>query len=155
MGIPFAFYGVFVSGQIMSLVSLLISGVFLTFIFTSISFYIALVNENKLKGFGVAILVWLFMVFIYDGIVLLLLIFFQDYPLEKLAIIISLLNPVDLSRILVMLKLDISALMGYTGAVFSKFFGNNTGMFISISALTVWAIVPTFFILRKSVKKDF
>jgi len=155
MGIPFAFYGVFVSGQIMSLVSLLISGVFLTFIFTSISFYIALVNENKLKGFGVAILVWLFMVFIYDGIVLLLLIFFQDYPLEKLAIIISLLNPVDLSRILVMLKLDISALMGYTGAVFSKFFGNNTGMFISISALTVWAIVPTFFILKKSVKKDF
>jgi len=155
MGLPFVFYGVFFSGHIMSVVFLLLSGVFLTFIFTALAFYIALINENKLKGFGMAILLWLVMAFIYDGVFLLLLLFLQDYPLEKLAIALSLFNPIDLSRILIMLKLDISALMGYTGAVFNKFFGNNTGMFISISALSVWAVVPTMMILKRSAKKDF
>jgi len=54
-----------------------------------------------------------------------------------------------------MLQLDISALMGYTGAVFNKFFGNNSGMIISISALTAWTVIPVFLILKKSSKKDF
>lgn len=155
MGLPFVFYGVFYSAHVMSLVFLLLSGVFLTFIFTALAFYIALVNENKLKGFGMAILVWLFMAFIYDGVFLLLLIFLQEYPIEKFAITMSLFNPIDLSRILIMLKLDISALMGYTGAVFNKFFGNNSGILISITALTVWTFVPVVLILKKSAKKDF
>ena len=155
MALPFVFYGVFGSEHVTSLVILLLTGMFLTFIFTAISFYIALVNENRLKGFGVAILVWLFMSFIYDGVFLMLLLMFQDYPLEKFAIILSLLNPIDLSRILIMLQLDISALMGYTGAVFSKFFGNSSGMIISFAALSLWTALPVMMILRKSSKKDF
>lgn len=155
IGLPFVFYGIFVSGHAMSLVVLLVTGVFLTLIFTSLSFYIALINENRLKGFGMAILVWLFLAFIYDGIFLLSLIILQEYPLEKFSIAMSLFNPIDLSRIMIMLKLDISALMGYTGAVFNKFFGNNSGMLISISALTTWTVIPVLLILKKSFKKDF
>ncbi len=155
MGLPFIFYGIAFSGAIKSLLTLLLSGVFLTFIFTALSFYIALINENRLKGFGMAILFWLFMVFIYDGIFLLLLLFLQSYPIEKFAIILSLLNPVDLSRILIMLELDVSALMGYTGAVFNRFFGTGAGMLISISALLSWTIIPVFLIIRKSDRKDF
>lgn len=155
IGLPFVFYGIFISGHAISLAILLLTGIFLTLIFTALSFYIALVNENRLKGFGMAILVWLFMAFIYDGIFLLSLILLQEYPIEKFAIAMSLFNPIDLSRILIMLKLDISALMGYTGAVFNKFFGNNSGMFISISALTAWTVIPVLLILKKSFKKDF
>jgi Cu-processing system permease protein len=155
IGLPFVFYGIFYSGHVMSLATLLLTGVFLTLIFTALSFYIALVNENRLKGFGMAILVWLFMAFIYDGIFLLSLLLLQEYPLEKFAIAMSLFNPIDLSRILIMLKLDISALMGYTGAVFSKFFGNNSGIFFSISALLTWTVIPVLLILKKSIKKDF
>ena len=155
MGLPFVFYGAFFSGAIMSVLFLLLSGVFLTFIFTALAFYIALINENRLKGFGMAILIWLVMAFIYDGVFLLLLLFLQEYPIERFAIAMSLFNPIDLSRILIMLRLDISALMGYTGAVFNKFFGNNTGMFISISALITWAVVPVIMIVRRSSGKDF
>ncbi len=36
---------------------------------------------------------------------------------------LSALNPIDLSRILILLQLDVSAMMGYTGAVFKDFFG--------------------------------
>ena len=155
MGLPFILYDVFSSGQAMSVFFLLLSGVFLTFIFTALAFYIALVNENRLKGFGMAILIWLVMAFIYDGVFLLLLIFLQQYPIERFAIAMSLFNPIDLSRILIMLKLDISALMGYTGAVFNKFFGNNTGMLVSVSALMSWAVLPVLLILKRSSKKDF
>ncbi|NJN26827.1 MAG: ABC transporter permease subunit [Cyclobacteriaceae bacterium] len=155
MALPFVFYGIFGSSAIGSLATLLLTGIFLTFIFTGISFYIALVNENRLKGFGMAILVWLFLSFVYDGLFLLLLLLLQEYPIENLAIGMSLLNPIDLSRILIMLRLDVSALMGYTGAVFHRFFGNGTGMLISLLALSVWTIVPVWFILKKSHKKDF
>lgn len=155
LGLPFLFYGVLFSSYWMSLIFLLVSGAFMTFIFTGIAFYIALINENRLKGFGMAILVWLFLVFIYDALLLLVLLVFQEYPLEKMAIVLSLLNPVDLSRILIMLQLDISALMGYTGAVFSKFFGNHAGMTLSVVALVIWTIIPVVFILKSGQKKDF
>ena len=79
----------------------------------------------------------------------------QEYPLDKFSLIASTLNPIDLSRILILLKLDISALLGYTGAVFKKFFGTNMGMITSISILTLWAILTVFRILFKSKKKDF
>jgi hypothetical protein len=37
---------------------------------------------------------------------------FADYPLEKATLALVLLNPVDLGRILMLIQLDISALMG-------------------------------------------
>lgn len=155
LGIPFAAYGLFESAIIWNFFSLLVSGVFLTFIFTALAFNIALSNENKIKGFGLAILVWLFLAVVYDGIFLLILVYFQDYPLDKFALIASVLNPIDLSRILVLLKLDISALLGYTGAVFKQFFGTSQGLIISFGVLALWVLLPVYRIIRISAKKDF
>ncbi len=155
VGIPFAIYGIFASAAIWNFSILLIVGAFLTFIFTGIAFLVALHNENKLRGFGLAIMVWLFLAVIYDGLFLLSLMALNEYPLEKFSLVASIINPIDLSRILILLKLDISALMGYTGAVFRKFFGQNTGMMISMLVLIVWTILPVYFINRKVKKKDF
>lgn len=155
LGIPFAAYGLFESAAIWNFFSLLVSGVFLTFIFTALAFNIALSNENKIKGFGLAILLWLFLAVVYDGIFLLILVYFQDYPLDKFALIASVLNPIDLSRILVLLKLDISALLGYTGAVFKQFFGTSQGLLISFGMLALWVVLPIYRIIRVSAKKDF
>jgi len=155
LGLPFIFYGIFKSAAIWDFVLLLVTGSFLTFIFTAIAFNIALANENKIKGFGYAILIWLFMAVIYDGLFLLTLVMFNDYPLDKFSLIASMFNPIDLSRILILLKLDISALLGYTGAVFQKFFGTSQGLIISIFVLSLWVILSTFNIFRISKKKDF
>lgn len=155
LGIPFLIFGIWDSGMIGNFITLLLIGTLLTFIFTAIAFLIALKNENRLKGFGTAIIVWLFLAVLYDGLFLLILILFESYPVEKLAIGITLLNPIDLSRILMMLKLDISALLGYTGAVFNKFFGTSMGMIIALAASMIWFIVPMGFILRLSKNKDF
>ena len=83
------------------------------------------------------------------------LILFEDYPLDKLSLIGTMCNPIDLSRILILLKLDISALLGYTGAVFKQFFGTNIGLLVSFTMLIVWVVLPVFSIVFKSKKKDF
>ena len=155
LGIPFVFYGLFESSAIWDFSLLLITGTFLTLIFTALAFNIALSNENKIKGFGYAILLWLFLAIIYDGIFLVTLIMFEDYPLDKLSLVGTMLNPIDLSRTLILLKLDISALLGYTGAVFKKFFGTNFGLIISFTMLIVWVVLPVLRITLKAKKKDF
>ncbi|MEN8789874.1 MAG: ABC transporter permease [Flavobacteriaceae bacterium] len=155
LGIPFIFYGLFKSAAIWDFVLLLYTGAFLTFIFTALSLNIAIYNENRIKGFGYAILMWLFFAVLYDGIFLLSLIIFEEYPLDTFSLIATLLNPIDLSRTLILLKLDISALLGYTGAVFKSFFGTNLGFGISIMMLVVWTLIPVSTYLRKARRKDF
>lgn len=155
LGIPFLIYGLVRSSEIWNFGLLLVVGSFLNFIFVALAYSISLSNENKIKGFGYAILLWLFLAVIYDGIFLILLVVFKDYPLDKVALLATILNPIDLSRMLILMKLDISALLGYTGAVFRQFFGTSAGMSISLIALLIWVLLPLWSINRKLKKKDF
>ncbi len=135
--------------------SLSISGVFMTFIFIAFSFMIATFFEDRVKGFGASILLWLYTTLIYDGIILFIIIFFRDYPLEKPVLILSLLNPVDIARIFTILQLDVAALLGYTGTLFKKFFSTSFGMIVSLSVMFLWIIIPLFIGLIKFNRKDF
>ncbi|WP_297794529.1 ABC transporter permease [uncultured Eudoraea sp.] len=155
LGIPFILYGLFRSDAIWDFSLLLVTGAFLTFIFVALSFNIALSNENKIKGFGYAVLLWLFLAVIYDGLFLMSLILFEEYPLDSFSLAAILLNPIDLSRTLILLKLDISALLGYTGAIFKQFFGTNKGLVVSILMLILWTILPIWRLVYKSKRKDF
>ena len=155
LGIPFLAYGLFRSAVIFDFTLLLLIGSLLSFIFVALAFNIALSRENRVKGFGYAILVWLFFAVIYDGLFLISLVVFNEYPIDRFALIATMFNPIDLSRILILLELDISALMGYTGAVFERFFGTRLGMAASLGALVAWCLVPVLRIRQKLVKKDF
>lgn len=155
LGIPFVLYGLFKSEAIFDFSLLLVTGAFLTMIFTSLSFNIALSNENKIKGFGYAVLMWLFLAVIYDGLFLMSLIVFKEYPLDSFSLAATMTNPIDLSRTLILLKLDISALLGYTGAVFKQFFGTQQGLVISMLMLILWTVLPIWRLVLKAKKKDF
>ena len=155
LGIPFLLYGLLRSNAIFDFSLLLIIGAFLTLIFTALSFNIALSNENKIKGFGYAVLLWLFLAVIYDGLFLMSLIVFEEYPLDSFSLAATMLNPIDLSRTLILLKLDISALLGYTGAVFKNFFGTNRGFVISMLMLLLWTVIPVWRLIYMSKRKDF
>jgi len=69
-------------------------------------------------------------------------------------IVLTALNPIDLARILILLQLDISALMGYTGALYQQFFGSGSGIVFSIAMQLLWIIIPLLFALRIFKKKD-
>lgn len=149
IGIPVLLYQANATGFMMIGV-----GIFLSVIFVAIAMLAAVKTRDKAKGIGVAILLWLYFSLLFDGLILLLLFQFADYPLEKVMVGISAFNPIDLSRILILLKMDVSALMGYTGAVFRDFFGTTMGIILSFFLLFIWIIVPLSFSVRKFKRKD-
>jgi Cu-processing system permease protein len=131
------------------------SGVLLVFAFTSVAFLLAVSIEDRARGMGAAVLVWLLATLLYDGLVLAGIATFSDYPLERPLIAVSLFNPVDLARVLLLLQLDTPALLGYTGAAFERFFGTMQGVAVSLAALAVWVIVPWYLAQRRFARKDF
>jgi len=131
-----------------------LTGLILTSIFVGLATLGSVLTRDKAKGIGMAILIWLLSTLLFDGLLLLLMFQFSDYPLEKLMIFLSSLNPVDLARILILLKMDISALMGFTGAVFNQFFGTSMGMIYSIGMMLIWMFAPLTFALRKFKTMD-
>jgi Cu-processing system permease protein len=153
--LPFLYHGALGGGRLLSLAVLLGCGVLLTVVFVAIAFLIALRTEDRIRGIGAALLVWLFATVLYGGAVLLFLEIFSAYPLQKPTIVLSLLNPVDLGRILLLLNLEISALMGFTGAVFERFFGTGLGQGVSVGALLVWIAVPLWLGQRAFERKNF
>ena len=149
IGVPILIYQPNSTGIMM-----LLMGVLLTIIFVSIAMLASVTTRDKAKGIGFAILLWLYFSLIFDAIVLFVLFQFKDYPLEKPMIIFSFLNPIDLSRIQILLKMDISALMGYTGAVFKDFFGTSAGIIVSSMVMFLWILIPVWISTRKFGKRD-
>lgn len=148
-GIPILLYHADTTGVMM-----ILTGLFLTVVFVSIALLAASLTRDKAKGIGLSISFWLYFSLIFDALVLFLLFQFQDYPLEKIMVLLSFLNPIGLSRVQILLQMDISALMGYTGAIFREFFGNSTGITLSFAGLLIWAFVPFIISLKKFKKKD-
>ena len=129
-------------------------GILLSIIFVAIALLATVKTRDKAKGIGAAIMLWLYFSLLFDGFVLFLLFQFADYPMEKPMIAVSALNPIDLSRILILLQLDVSAMMGYTGAVFKDFFGTYTGILFSLLVLLLWIVLPVWYSTRKFNTKD-
>ena len=154
VGLPTAFFGEWSSDQFSSLMLLLGVGSFLTLIFLAISFLLAIIFDDRGKGLAAALGVWLFTALVYDGLVLLAAMAFSDYPLETPLLVASMANPIDLARVTLLVKTDWAALMGYTGAVFNRFFGTGLGVSIAIASLVVWTIGPLALGMRRFRFKD-
>ena len=148
-GIPVLLYEATPTGYMM-----LAMGTLLSVIFVALAMLAAVMARDKAKGIGMVILLWLYFSVIFDGLILFILFQFADYPLEKMMVGVTAFNPIDLSRILILLKMDISALMGYTGAIFKDFFGASFGLIISFVVLLTWIVIPAWLSLRKFNHKD-
>jgi Cu-processing system permease protein len=155
IGTPFVLHAGNDALSVRSLVVLLGTGVLLTFVFTALAFLIALRFEDRARGFGTALLVWLACAVLYDGLVLLAVAVFGNYPLETPLLVLMLLNPLDLGRVLLLLDLDVAALMGYTGAVFQHFLGTALGLGVATGALLLWTGLPLWLGARRFARRDF
>jgi Cu-processing system permease protein len=155
VGLPFLLHAGEGAVPVHSLLVLLGTGVLLTSAFTALAFLIALRFEDRARGFGTALLVWLGCAVLYDGLVLLAITVFSDYPLETPLLILTLLNPLDLGRVLLLLDFDVAALMGYTGAVFQQFLGTGLGLTLALVALLGWSVVPLWAGVRRFERRDF
>ncbi|RIW17219.1 ABC transporter permease [Algoriphagus lacus] len=138
-----------------SLITLLAVGVILSAVFTGFAFLASVITRDKAKAIGISLALWIYFSLVYDGFVLYLIYSFADYPLEKVTLGLVMLNPVDLGRILMLMQLDISALMGYTGAFFQQFFSSGLGVLVSAGALVLWMLWPGMLASRVFGKRDF
>jgi Cu-processing system permease protein len=133
---------------------MVIVGCIITAVFVALAMLASIITRDKAKGIGISIMLWLFYGLLFDGLVLFLLFQFADYPIEKAMVAITVLNPIDLGRILILLHLDVSAMMGYTGAIFKEFFGTTAGIFAAFVILILWVVVPFWLSIRKFRSKD-
>ncbi len=149
VGVPVMLYEFSATG-----INLIVSGLLLTVIFVALAMLAAVKIRDKARGIGAVILIWLYFSLLFDGLVLFILFQFADYPLEKVMVGFTAFNPIDLSRIMVLLKMDVSAMMGYTGAVFKDFFGTATGITVSFAVLLLWISIPAWLSVRRFNRKD-
>lgn len=152
---PFLWYGRDHPEDFWSLAALLVGGMLLTAIFTALALLAATLTDNRLRALGTLLFLWLFCTVLYDGLLLVAVILFEAYPLEQPLVVLTLLNPVDLARIVVLLRLDVAALLGYTGAVFERFFGTAVGPALAFAALLLWIALPLGVAARAYRRRDF
>ena len=149
VGLPMIFYGMTPAS-----LTLLYAGLMLTLVFVSLAFLASVLTRDKAKAIGLTLLFWFYFALIYDGLLLWIIYTFSDYPLEKITIALIAFNPIDLARIMMLLKLDISALMGYTGAFYREFFGSYWGTLFSTGVLFIWVVLPVIAGTKIFIKKD-
>lgn len=134
--------------------TLILTSLSMGLVFSSLATLAVMLSRDKAKGIGLALLIWIYFTIIYDGIILAIMFAFSEYPLEKLVVFLTALNPIDLGRIIILLKLDLSALMGYTGALFRDFFGSPIGMVMVTTLLFCWVLAPILFAVRIFSRKN-
>ncbi len=147
--LPILFYSPTYLGFLIMLLAIFLSAVFI-----SLGFLSSILFKDKARGIGFSMILWLFFALIFDGLILFFLFQFSDYPIEKPMTVIAALNPIDVSRILLLTEMDNEALMGYTGALFQKQFGSIYGKMIIVCILVLWVFIPYYFSLIKFSNKD-
>lgn len=148
-GIPIILYSDFSTAMVQ-----LLMGCAVTLVFTSLAFLTAMLTTEKTRGIGATLLLWLLFTMIYDAVLLFFVFLFSDYPIEKPLMGLLMLNPLDLARFQVILKMDVSAMMGYSGALFKDFLGDTWGIIVSSFLLLAWIILPYALSQRLFGKKD-
>lgn len=152
--IPFILFGNASEGFKLIML-LVIVGSVLTLLSIAMAFLISTKITDKVKGLSVTIFFWLITAIAFDGFLLLIAYLFQEYPVEKVLLVLTFFNPLDLSRTIFILNFDVSALLGLTGALFKKFYGSDLGIIVSSISLLLWILFPFLTGLKSFKRKDF
>ena len=149
VGVPVALYAATATGFTLAAVGLAI-----TVIFTALAFLGAVLTRDKARGIGLAMLLWFYFAILHDGLMLFVMVGFEEYPLEKVTMGMIALNPIDLGRVVVLLQMDVSALMGYTGALMKDLLGTAAGLSAAAGILSLWLLIPLSLACWIFQKKD-
>lgn len=142
LGLPFLWHAVPERALWGPLLSLLAVGVLLTLTATAMALVVSVRVTDRARGLATALFLWIVGAVLFDGLLLLVTVTLDRYPVERPLLALTLLNPFDLGRVLLLLQMDRAALLGYTGALFAKFFGSGTGVMVAAAALLAWTAGP-------------
>ena len=74
---------------------------------------------------------WLYCAVLYDAVLVVAIVLLEDYPLEKMLLVLLALNPIDAVRVALLLHSDASALM-VLQVRYSASFLARSGVFSSL-----------------------
>lgn len=147
---PFVLHGASSYGWIV----LTAIGVFLAIVFTAVGSLISILVPDRMKGVGLVLGLWLYLVIVHDGLILLMLLGLGDYPLDVPGAIVGSLNPIGLARLALLVQQDAALLLGHTGALMAKLMTGTVGQAIGCAMAFLWVVAPAGFGLRRFLKKD-
>ncbi|MBX7137534.1 MAG: hypothetical protein K1X83_06070 [Oligoflexia bacterium] len=127
---------------------------FLSVISSMIGALIAVYVQDRMRGIGLALGLWFYAELLHDGIALTALISLRDYPLDLAVGIWSALNPVCLTRVAMLLRLDAPLLLGHSGALVRNLAQSDTGLYYAAAAAMVWLAVPVCLASRHFRRRD-
>lgn len=153
--LPLLLHGAATDAPRLALVLLAVAGALLTLMFSAIAMAIAHAVDDRLHAMARALGAWFVLTVAYDGLVLAAVSAFGDWPVERPMLVAMIANPVDLARVLVLMALDATALLGYTGALFRRIVGTALGPTVALAALLAWAVVPVYLARRRFLRRDF
>ncbi|MBK8613858.1 MAG: ABC transporter permease subunit [Flavobacteriales bacterium] len=133
---------------------LFVNGTVLAVVFMALGTLISLKQRDKARGVGIGLGVWFLFVLVYDALLMAFMFAFSDRPIEPFVVPLAALNPIDLARISVMLRVDLAAMMGYSGAVYKDLFGSTIGILIAMAVMALWIVWPTAWAFRSFRRKD-
>jgi len=117
-------------------------GTLLSFAFVGLGMMISVAIDDRMKGIGVSLVLWLYCALLHDAVVFFLFSAFREYPVEVPGLLLMASNPIDLARVLLLLALDLSAMMGYTGRILQKTLSGSGGAAYSALMLILWTSLP-------------
>jgi Cu-processing system permease protein len=115
---------------------------------------IAAVWPDRLRALSAALLLWLLLVVAYDLAVLGATTMLSGLPLQTVLFPALLMNPVDLTRVLVTLAVGSGALFGPTSAVLMRTFGAGPGVALGLAVLVLETVLPLVIAARVFRRRD-
>lgn len=127
----------------------------LTLASQSVGIGVALSSEDRVRAVLVAIVLWLVVAVLWDGILLALTLLTASRPLEIPLLVLLSLNLVDLVRVVLLLGSDAAAMLGYTGAAVQRALGTGTGRAVLAAVILLWVTIPVAYAAWRFERKDF
>lgn len=134
---------------------LLLSQTVIEIIFTGIGFLLAIQIQDRLKAMAIAAAVVLFFCLILDGLNLWIIINYSVYPLEKLILGLSSLNPLTLLKYQNLANDESSLWIGYSGLLLRRAWETGFIKAVSSLALLLWIVTPVSVAWMRFKRKDF
>jgi Cu-processing system permease protein len=142
------------AGQVSGFLALTALSLALGWLTLAAAMCIATVWPDRLKAMSAALLLWLLMVVAYDLAVLGATALLRGLPLQAVLFPALLLNPVDLTRVLVTLAVGSGALFGPTSAVLMRMFGTTGGIVLGLAVLLLETAIPLAIAARVFRRRD-
>lgn len=137
------------------LLLLVLVGTISAAIFTSIGSLIACTVQDRMKGTGLSLAIWIYFLTLHDALLLFFLYWFREYPMDLASSIFCLLNPIGLSRVVLLMKFDAPLLLGHSGALVRSLLESGRGWAWAALASAVWLVVPLLLSRRSFERRDF